>query len=504
MKKSISLLLITTFISTLFLTGFTFTKAAQSKATVKDSVVFVSMLASQTLDPLSSVTSDKTVMHQIFDTLVKFKPDYTIAPCVASSWKESADGMSITFKLRKDVTFHDGSKLTAQDVVYSYQKMLTTANGAYYKQNIPKLVMVDNYTIKVTKATNFEKILNVLAEMLYIVPKSVVEKDEKKFATNPIGSGAYKFVKKEADGSIEMVANSKYFLGVPQIKKLTVKPPMDPATSLVALQNGEVDMVWMLPSSQLSQIANNKNIVISKEQGWSLRSMIFPGEPFKSNDKLREAVYHAINPANVFAMGASKDGALAKDLFAKKIMGEYSGVININNRYNPVLAKQLLKESGYDTSKPLTFAADPTTVGVLQVIQGDLKAIGLNVEIQQVDMNTLFNRVLKGDLSVMVADLGTDIQTAEDYLNFFSTQGDVNKMFGKKFPAYDRLMKEIFAEKNQKVRKVLVVQAFKMFEKNSLVVPFYEPNFNIVHSSRISNVHGMGTYVTYVGDYKLK
>src|SRR5699024_8408480 len=126
----------------------------------------------------------------------------------------------------------------------------------------------------------FTNIFNVMAETIYVIPKALVEEDETAFEEHPIGSGPYKFSDRGRDGSVVLESNDDYFLGEPQIKEVTINQPMDYSTSVVALENGDVDMVQNVPSDLLDQIRGQSDLALTEEVGWSVKVMLFPSEPF--------------------------------------------------------------------------------------------------------------------------------------------------------------------------------------------------------------------------------
>lgn len=468
---------------------------------VNTTVTVVSWQGSQSLDPTAGLLTDNFVLANLYDSLVRFNPDYTIAPSLAESWTETAD--SITFKLRSDSVFHDGSKVTVEDVIYSLERTKSQPNNAFWNGVVTTIEKVDENTIKVGKTKPYVKLLEFLAAQFGVVPKALVEADPAKFAGSPVGSGPFKFVSTGADGSITLEANDSYFLGAPQVKKLVILMPMDPATALVAMEKGEIDVFQSPPPTLFSQIEQKPGLKLVKEQGYTTILMALSGEPFISNDKLREAVYHAVNPENVLALGAGGEGMVPVEFFTPKMMGALAGYQNLKDRYNPDLAKQLLAESGYDTSVPISLPASPINANVMTVVQADLAAIGLKVELNQVDMNTYFDMMFKKQLSVFASYLGAVQAPREEILSWFSTQGDMQGFGGKKDPAYDELINQLATEPDAAKREDIMKTALDNLASRYTIVPLYHPNLAVAINSRIENFHGVPTNVYYVNEWKL-
>ena len=177
-------------------------ESAQTTAADKDTLVFISHMTSETLDPLTTASSsgvDKNAMHQIFDCLLQFDNDGNPIPCLAESWEDTDDGKAVLFHLRQDVTFHDGTPFNADAVVYTFDKQFENPLTAYITTYYTACEKVDDYTVKITKATPHVALLPMMAEGPFIVSPTAYEKGAEEFAKNPVGTGAYKFESQGAD-----------------------------------------------------------------------------------------------------------------------------------------------------------------------------------------------------------------------------------------------------------------------------------------------------------------
>ncbi len=292
-----------------------------------DTLTVVMNSTGSNFDPLTSYDSDWQVCYQIYDTLFRIDDDGNPAPHVAESWEESTDGTKLTIHLRKDIKFHDGTPLNAEAVIFAFTTSHDVELNAWLNDLIPEWKAIDEYTVELTKGQPYTPIYYSLMARPHLVSPTAYQADPVAFAQNPVGSGAYKFVSKGSDDVVHLVANEDYFLGAPYFKNLVMRPPMESATSVIALQNGEIDLVVNLTPNQVSVAKGIPEITVSQKTGWSQTMVIMAGEPFTNNRALRQAVAHAIDPQKAAILNEQPDAAVATDLFSAKELGVYAGLV---------------------------------------------------------------------------------------------------------------------------------------------------------------------------------
>jgi peptide/nickel transport system substrate-binding protein len=506
MKKNISI-----FITVLMLLVTVLTACSPKTPEVDEPTrmtVAISM-APENFDPTSgSLATDRQTSNNIFDPLVRFTAENEIVPCLAESWQDSEDLMSITFKIREDVTFHDGTPLTGEDVVFSINRLMATEAGAVLMNYIGQAELVGEYEVKVPKVYPSVKVLHDFAlGGIYIVPKALVEADEAAFDQNPIGTGPYKFVENQPGEGVLLAANENYFGGAPAINEIYLKVIPDPTTQVIALENGEVDLILDVPASDRARIDENPDLALSSTTGFDQYDLSLLKGDAIDDPLVRKAIFHAVNPEDALLTAVDGEGVVAKGLYAENLMGDYAEVVDYSGSYDPALAKDLLEQAEYDPSVPLVITvSNPEAAKVAQSIQNNLTAVGMNVEIEQLEMNTLYDKWIKGELHMMVERMGGPLFGIEDLLNFYTTQGDFMGMNNDlaKTAEFDELFNKVRMETDPELKDQYMREALQMFYERYEIVPLFQPYIVIGYNTRIQNAAANASMYYFFGDYVIE
>ena len=454
----------------------------------------ISTVQNDNFSPFASVGSDKPVQHALFDNLFMFDADGDVVPMLVESVEE--DGLVKRLKLREDAVFTSGNPLKASDVEFSFSKLLEDPSGGPFVQTyLTSVKATGDYTLEVTAANAAVLWKNFLAESVYVVEEASFDPEKDYVDEAPVGSGAYTLDSVDAARTVTLVANEAYWGGAPEFKTVQVKAPVDGATSLVALQTGEADYVTGLDADNVKVAREDDALSVTDFQSWSMQLVgIYVGD-----EKFREAVFHAINRQNIIDICNDGAGEPATDMLSKRTMGEYAGIVDFVG-YDLDLAKQCIAESQTDLSQTfelLTFDSP----SVAQCIQEDLKQIGVNVQISQVDANTFFSALTAGTLQLFIVGLGTDLQTCDAFLKLLFGPASIYKYpVSDEFKAQvDVLSQKIDAGEDltDSIRTICEMMAVEC-----PIVPLYDIDYHDVYRTGIGNVlpSSSATYVYYLGD----
>ena len=226
-----------------------------------DAIVVASISDARTLVPiLASDSASSDICGMVFNGLVKYDKDIKIVPDLAESWDISGGGLTILFRLKKNVKWHDGHPFTAGDVEFTYAKLVdpnvkTPYSGDF--ERISKLEVVDNYTVKVSYKEPFAPALASWG--MWIMPEHLLKNEDlnkTEFARHPVGTGPYKFKSWKTAEKIELVSNHEYFEGRPCIDRYIYRIIPDESTIFLELQTQGVDMSGLTPLQYTRQTDN--------------------------------------------------------------------------------------------------------------------------------------------------------------------------------------------------------------------------------------------------------
>ncbi len=512
MKKVLSLLLALAMTLALAACGSASAPAAQSDssapaasadapaAPAKDSLTLMTVMKCESMDPYSGSYGEKTVPRMVFDTLVDYDKDGNFVPCLATGWTD--EGMDVTFTLRDDVFFTDGEHFSADDVMFAYE--MYAANPAFAARlsvwgTVEKL---DDYTVVFHKLYPYAALLPSLAEQFHIVSSKAYQADPAGFANNPIGSGPYKYVSQDVDGSVNFVANEDYFKGAPSIKNLTIKPPVDASTAVIALQTGELDLAANLPMAQKALIESDPNLKFIEKNAWIMSMLILGGEQME-DPNLRKAVYYALDLESIVLIGNEGVGAPATDLCASQIMGEFKGKVPFGE-YDLEKAKEYLAKSDYVPGTEITLSITPEFASVAQVVQSNLGAIGINVKIDQMDLNSLYAVMFSGEMQMTVTYIGNPITTIENIIDAYNTVPFDTLMH--KTPELDAAINNMKAEVDAEKRAEYILEALQLIKDNADYIPLFEYPSTAAYVSDLDGVWDIfaASYMYYVNEMSFK
>lgn len=469
--------------------------AAAGGIELGDTLTMISVASNDTFDPITGSGADKVTMHSVFDNLFMFDEEGNAHEMLAESYEQ--DGNTVTVVLR-DANFSDGTPVTADDVVYSWDMLSADpSQGPYMSNYISGITKVDDKTVEIGVVRDDTSWMNILAETIYVIPNGSYDPEANDYAAQPpVGSGAYTFESVDEARTVTLKANEDYWGGAPAFKTVVVQAPVDSSTSLVALQNGEVNVVAMMDPTSVETAREDANLNVVEFEAWGQQMLctLVGDQPFRS------AIFHAINRQNIVDVVTGGDAEPATQFFAKKLLGaDYDGAVTFDG-YDPELAKEEIAETTMDLSQTFTLTAtDEAGAQVAQCIQQDLAAIGVNIEVASVDVNTWSSQLMDQTLQMFINALGTDMLAADSFIQLL--MGDTSVYY---FPISDE-MKAKVAEMNSipsvVERHDLVVELLNDMQTECPIVPLYDTINYDVYTKGIEGYlpSSAGTYVYYLG-----
>ena len=484
MKKILSLVLVLSMLLSVMAASI----AVADKA--NDTLVVIPYTTSTNFDLFSmSQAADKTATHAIFDGLWQYGEDGTPIAALVESWEDSEDGRSIACKLREGVTFSDGTPVDADAIIWNYN----TAIASDYLSTVVGPVIsaiekVDDYNIVIYKAAPYASVKELCCEYMLIVSPTAYEADPVAFQTNPVGSGPYTITKTdEVSGYLYLTAREDYWAGAPAIKNVEIRVPLDSSVALVALENNEAQLFAPIISADDLEIAESEGYPVYRDTGWSCKTVMFYGEPYTKDVNLCRAIFYAINRENAAIYNGDYNVEVSTAPYAKKLAGDYYGAVEYPG-YDPEKAKEYLAQSDY-SGETLEINATQDVVNICVSIQNDLQAIGISCTVNQIDTNTLTQKLMDGSIGIWVCDMGVAYASVEEMLGYFANGGFYVQLgLTVSTEAEDAALQAAANAWVKEERMPYIVTALEEFINNPSSLTLYETNMAFAASPELVGV----------------
>ncbi len=346
----------------------------------------------------------------IYDTLLSRDPDNLdgFLPELAKEWYSDAEAKDWTFKLRDDVYFHNGEKLTAEDVKYTWEAFMSNpgTTGSLKLGDVEDIEIVNDYeVIYHLKATNVDFEDNVANHGTLIMCKKAVEADPDKGTL--VGSGAWKFDEFKANTYLRVVRNDDYWGKKALAKVFTIKSVAEATAKAIMFENGELDFISDVQAQNLAKYEADPELALD---GWSNISTNYVAfnmnTKYGGNKDFRWACAYAIDREAITLIATEGTGNTWDSMAYWGNGTAYKKDLPVWEQ-NLDKAKEYLEKSGYAGEK-LTLlcpsAGVHATVG--QVVQQQLSEIGVNVEIFGTDTATLMSNSMPGSSSYDLMTFG--------------------------------------------------------------------------------------------------
>jgi peptide/nickel transport system substrate-binding protein len=349
------------------------------------------------LDPL--VPSDNGsiwVIYQMFDQLTTVNEDSSgIAPSIAESWDISPDGTIYTFALRQGVTFHDGSPMTMDDVVFSLERVFDPDGSGYsfLFGVVEGVAAVDDTNVQVTLKEPFTPLLdNLNVFPASIVPKAVVEADAEGFAQNPIGTGPFKLQEFAKGQHVHLVKHDQYWKpDRPHLDEVFIPYVTDDNTRILRVQGGEVDAAVAIPYAQIDQLDARDDIDVQIEELFRFDGMWLNHAEAPLDDvKVRQALNYATDKEAMLQSIFFDKVEIANHMMPKM---KYWRDDVPAYEYDPERAQSLIAESKVPDgfSMPIVIpTGDVIIQQIAQIMKESYAGIGVEVQITNLDIGTAY------------------------------------------------------------------------------------------------------------------
>ena len=369
------------------------------------------------LDPARITDSESAeVCEQIYEHLVRANwKTGAIEPALATHWDVSTDGTQWTFHLRPNVRFHDGTGFDADAVVYSFERQRDPRHPGHlddfafegFFRNVVRVEKLDPLTVRIAIEEAYAPFLANLATFpMSIVSPTAATLLGEEFRFHPVGTGPFRFVEWSRGERITLESNADYWGGQPRLRHLAFVPVRDNRQRLVALEGHAIDVAEGIAPQDLQFVALHPELTEDKIAGQNVGYLAMnTSRPPFSDERVRRAVSLAINQTPIVKLVYQGLAVPATGPLPPTIWGH----IELPPKaYDPVRARALLDEAGYQTPRdrtrrPRLYAMStsrpymPAPDQVARMIAQDLHAIGMDVEVVVSDFKTHLRAVTNGE-----------------------------------------------------------------------------------------------------------
>jgi ABC-type transport system substrate-binding protein len=463
-----------------------------------------------------------TAAQLLYNGVYVFDEDNNIAPDLAADMPEiSDDGLTYTIRLKEGVLFHNGRELVADDVKYSLERNAKPDSGTWNASaplsNIvggqavidgeadtaEGIRVIDDHTLEFQLVepdayfvTGFTLVTN------FIVPQESVEEFGEDFSFNPVGTGPFKMTEWIPGERVVFERNPDYFIeGLPYLDSIVYEIGADPEVSLLRYERGEIDVIADgIPGGEIGRVATdpvlgdeflNTNTYLTAFIGFNLET-----PPFDNPD-VRQAIAMAIDRDRLVQL-ASNTARPTYDWYPPSHYNCSAGTENVKYPYDPEAARQLLADAGHADGIDLEGrfrVVRPWLARIPEAIQQDLEAIGIRVELLQLEQAVSTEMIESGELAFYLEGWGASFPDPFNYATeLFLTGSTYSNRWHYSNPEVDALITEARQNTDPESRCEQWLQMQELVMEDLPAIPLLVVGYPDLRSDRIQNFAYNHTY----------
>lgn len=427
---------------------------------------------------MSTINAASVTHGKIYEGLVGRDKNADLKPLLAEKWNQ-LDEKTWEFNLRKDVKFHDGTDFNADAVKTTFDRLLdpnVASPRAVVFKMVKEVKVVDEYTIQFILSEPFSPLLSILAnhEGGIISPKTV-EKYGKKIIQEPNGTGPFVFESWTPGQEIAFGKNENYWGTKANVDKVVFKVVPEETTRISMLETGEAHIAEPLSVTMMDTVEASSASKVYRSEGFGTEYIGFNVQKPPFNDvRIRKAVAHAVEMDSIIDGVYNNIGKKANSLLGSKVFGYHTDMKAYE--YNLNEAKKLLAEAGYPDGFETSIKTmdSKERVSLAEVLQSQLKGIGIKLNIQVNEYGTFVEQVNKGDSEMFILSWRNATGDADyNQYNLFHTNshGASGNTFFYSNKEVDSLIDAARAEKDQEKRIELYAKSQELEMKDVVYIP---------------------------------
>lgn len=473
----------------------------------------------QTTCDVQKTTEYYTVPLNIFDRLVEAQTNSDgssqLVAGLAEDWDISEDGLTYTFYLRKDVKFHNGEEFKADDVVYTFERMLKPETNALNQDFITAIKgslemmdgkadklsgieVIDEYTIKVTLEAPFAPFLaNLATPGVSIYNRKFTEEAGDQFGLMPektCGTGPFKLSKWELNSETQIDAFDGYWKGRPKLDGINWKTIKDADTQRMMFENGEADEFDCdMAPTQIPYFANSEKykdwLKIGNRVGIYYYSINANIKPF-DDVRIRKAYQMSLDKQQLLDILYDGRGTVQSGIMPPGLIGHNPELPEIE--YNPERAKELMAEAGYPDGFEMDICMvtdNPHTLRQNEMVQAMLDKVGIKANIVQMDEASWYGIRAEGKLGSYTTSWSADFNDPDNFFyTFFAPQNTIKRSFNySNEEAIDKVVKaRAMIEPNERIKVYRELEK-QIIQEDATWVPLFSKQHIFVVNPRVQN-----------------
>lgn len=441
---------------------------------------------------VSSDNYDWRQIYPCYDRLVKYKVingkgSTEVEPQAAESWTVSEDGTVWTFKIRKGITFEDGTPLNAESVRFSFERTLKIGKGpADNIGAIKSMRIVDPYTLEIILKNAYGPFLQTLATDGASIVNPAVLTHEKEgdmaqtwLAENTLGSGPFKLLEWIRGERAVLGAKPDYWGEAPKIKKVIIRFMPESSDRRMALERGDIDIAENILIDQIPALEKNSDLSVNRYPSQLVEYVYINNRKAPlDNADVRQALCHAVDYRGIIDYVLQGNGVQMRGPIPKGMWGHKADLFQ--HTRDVLKAKAFLKNAGMEKGLDLTLIYSNRRSSweqIATILQSNFAEIGVNLKLELMANPTLRDRVDKGDFQLCLGAWSPDFADPYMFMNFWFDSKlwglPGNRSFYKNVKV-DELIRKAAVTSDQKERTELYGNAQEIIMQDAPYIFLYQ------------------------------
>lgn len=458
--------------------------------------------SNDSLDPafLSSFESWNASLA-VHETLVHMDNNLALQPLLATAWEPSEDGLTWTFTLREGVTFHDGTPFTADDVAFSFNRILDPDLGSIYARQIhfvERVTAVDEQTVAFTlRSPNLDLPAIITMPTFGIVKHDRSDDD---IASEPIGTGPFRLTEYMPDERVHLARHESYWQeGLPYLDEVQHIYLAEEVTRVSSLGDGTVDAIWQLGVESIPVVEAQPDTIMTEVPSGSFQEIFMKvTEPPFDDVRVRQALKHCVDREGMIQGVLQGYGTIGNDQPVSPLNPFWADIPPLE--YDVERARELLAEAGHADGLTVTLTTTNSRPGMLEsaiVLQEMAKAAGITIELEREPPGTYWADWQ--ELPFGVGNIPTVPSTDELLTMMNHSEGLANPSTSWHTPEVNGLIEAARAETDETRRQELYREAQQIISRDGArIIAYYRPLF----TARRSQVQNLNLIPTSMFDFR--